>query len=69
MHIAKLQTVTLFRPIRSKQCHCLQFCICFVYGKLLTSKREETITVRTVGRFEAKLKKIGLAVRLLNNNK
>ena len=23
--LSKLQTVTLFRPTRSKQCHCLQF--------------------------------------------
>ena len=36
--------------------------------KLLISKREETINVRKVNNFKAKLKKFGAVVSLLKNN-
>ena len=77
MHIAKLQTVTLFRPIRSlqccrsptalkrpdrsKQCHCLQFCYVHIQFVYRTS--------HVASRFKADTKRLPQALKQSTKNR
>ena len=68
------RTIFLRSNLEARHSHCDTFdpraasLTPLVYVKLLLSKREETVLVRTVYKFKAKLKKVGLVVPLSNDN-